>query len=622
MVGQLFKESTNKQKKGNPDGNFDHSFCSVDVVVWVSVFCSCSYRQLCSLVGTCHIGRNKSDLLTYDLRPFFFKYRASANRDCTIWPHSCGAFAYPVEPHPMTKLSIPRVGKKFVVCFLLASILHHQHVAYSQVLPVAPAANFVMNRAIGGVLTRVAIARGFAANDPRIAATLVGAGSSLTGVNVAATVAGVGLSIAGAPVWLTVAAGLGVFAVGSVLIAGKTSMSLSNDGLNVNASGTAVPPAYTPPAKTQSYDQWGDFYAALVSIYRLPDCYPSQACYAYPPLPKGNIPYQKNPYVQDTRSGPVAFVYWSLDELNNKYYPVKERSDKYGIFTIKTIIKWSVTPHVERATNGIGRLVGTLSTEVVCFSPASDCAKAIAGGDPQGWGLGPRLRPWNSDDEGLIIAPSELPNTYKSLDAAVQAVPPSSLVEKLAPDTLAKLADQAWMKAAAQPGYQGLPYSATQPVTTDDAVQWQTQNPTAAPTLGDMLTPANNPGTSSVPISQSVTADVPKDPKPDPAAVQNVNVVNAPKVDLGADPNIAAPTLETTPDALQTLYPLITLFPELKNYQTPQHTSECPKPQFNVFGKSFTMDSHCNLVEQNRLAIAAVMAVVWVLVGIFILLSA
>lgn len=79
---------------------------------------------------------------------------------------------------------------------------------------------------------------------------------------------------------------------------------------------------------------------------------------------------------------------------------------------------------------------------------------------------------------------------------------------------------------------------------------------------------------------------------------------------------------EYTPSAVEMLYPLFTLFPELKNYQAPQHSSDCPKPQFNVFGKTITMDSHCVLAEQNRLAIASIMTVVWILVSLFILLSA
>ncbi|MFZ6864693.1 hypothetical protein ACO0K7_18880 [Undibacterium sp. Ji67W] len=513
-------------------------------------------------------------------------------------------------------------AKKVFILILLTAFLYDQQRAYSQALPVAPAANFVMNRAIAGVITKTAIARGFAANDPRIAATLVGAGTSLTGLNVASTVAGVGLGIAGAPVWLTIAASLGIFAVGAAIVAGKTSLQLNDGSLVVDASGSVPPQPFQFSGYVPPYFPWNDELARGVSIYRLPDCFSSQACYAFPPLPSGTIPFQKQPYTQDTRVGSVVFVYWSLNELVQKYLLQKKVFPDIN-FDVTQIYKWVTEPHFETNANGISRLVGVLSVERNCTR--GTCVITQPNGsvsNPGGVTTLPQTRPWDSEEEHIIIDPVVTPNKFKNLDAASPAIPPESRTEPISPDTLAKLADQAWMKAAAQPEYKGVPYTPTQPIVTADAAKWQSENPKDTPKLGDLLRPANNPGNSSVPISQTVTADVPKDPKPDPAAVQNVNVVNAPKVDLGTDPNIAAPTLETTPDALVTLYPLITLFPELKNYQTPQHISECPKPQFSVFGKSFTMDSHCNLVEQNRLAIASVMAVVWVLVGIFILLSA
>src|ERR1035437_9276305 len=102
--------------------------------------------------------------------------------------------------------------KKLIVSFLIFALLFHQQNANAFVPPVA---NFVVNRAVAGILTRVVIARGLNAADPAIAATLVGAGTAISAVNVASTVAGVGLTIAGAPVWLTVVAGLGVFAIGA-----------------------------------------------------------------------------------------------------------------------------------------------------------------------------------------------------------------------------------------------------------------------------------------------------------------------------------------------------------------------------------------------------------------------
>lgn len=513
------------------------------------------------------------------------------------------------------------VVKKIFIIFLLTVMVYQQQRAYSQVLPVAPAANFVMNRAIGGVLTRVAITRGFAANDPRIAATLAGAGTSLTGLNIASTIAGVGLGIAGAPVWLTIAAGLGVFAVGSAIVAGKTSLKLNDGSLTVDASGSLTSQPYQFTGNAPQYFPWTDELARGTSVYRLPDCFASQACYAFPPLPSGTIPFQKQPYTQDTRIGSVAFVYWDVKELTQKYL-LQQKTFPDNNFEVTQTYKWVVEPHFETNANGDNRLVGILSVERTCtrgtcLIPQPDGSVS----NPGGITLTPQTRQWNSEEERIVIDPVAHPNNFKNLDSANGAIPPQARAEKVAPELLAKLSDQAWMKAAAQPGYQGLPYSVTQPVTATDVASWQAQNPNGAPTLGDLLTPANNPGTTAVPVSQNVVADPPSQ-NPNPAAVQNVAVVNAPKVDLGADPNIAAPTLEPTPGGLEILYPLFTLFPELKNYQAPQHASGCPKPEFNVFGKTITMDSHCALAEQHRLAIGSIMIVVWMLVSMFILLSA
>ncbi len=187
------------------------------------------------------------------------------------------------------------------------------------------------------------------------------------------------------------------------------------------------------------------------------------------------------------------------------------------------------------------------------------------------------------------------------------------------------------MKAAAQPNYQGLPYSITQPVTAADVSGWTSTNPTGVPTIGDLLVPASNPGVSVVPISPTVTVSPAPTPtpsqQPDPntnpgTGITNVNVVNNPRIDMGADPMTPDPTMETTPTSWQILAPLTSLFPELRNFQTPAHSSECPKPTFQIFQKSIVMDSHCTIAEQFRPQITSVMLTVWILVSLFIVLSA
>jgi len=302
--------------------------------------------------------------------------------------------------------------KRYFLFGLIALLLLREQQVHAQALPVAPAANFVMNRAVAGVITRAAVARGFAANDPRIAATMAGVGSSLTVVNVASTIAGVGLAVAGAPVWLTIAGGL------------------------------------------------------------------------------------------------------------------------------------------------------------------SDA-------------------------------------------------------------TLAQIANNAWQTAAAQPGYTGLPYVMTSPVTASDVAAWRpTASPTDVPTIDDLTRPASNVGTSTVTISTTVqpssTTNPTPTPTPTPTTSSNVSVVNTPNVnvvnkvsvDLGTDPSVSSPILEATPTAQMILNPLLNLFPSLRSFVVPSHSAECPKPSIALFDRSLVMDGHCTLLESIRPTLYAVMAFIWVLIALFIVLAA
>lgn len=516
----------------------------------------------------------------------------------------------------MKKLFALLAVKKAITLFALIAMLFQQYQVQAQALPVAPAANFVMNRAIGGILTRVAAARGFAANDPRIAATLVGAGSSLTAVNVASTAAGVGLAVAGAPVWLTVAAGLGVLAVGAAIVAGRTSLKLTDNYLIVDSPSASNAPGYSAGSVTDSAGYYKTAIDHGVKIYKSPSCYSTDFCGQFPPLPAGNIPYSID------GGNSVITAFFSLDEFAEKYIAWRNSlSLQYA-----QSMSWASPPSYEIAADGKRRMIADLKIDFIC-----DASKKYCGENAQPSGQ----LPWKSDIEHIDIAPTEGPAPFRSLAYAYPNISDGAKAEKLSNDTLAKLADQAWMKAAAQPGYQGLPYSVTQPVTVMDVATWKAENPVSAPTIGDLLTPANNPGTSVVPISPTVTVANPSpDPTPDPdpnptptptptpAPLQNVNVVNAPKIDLGPDPETPDPTLETAPTAWQILSPIMALFPQLKRYQAPAYAGECPKPSFEIFGKSIVMESHCTIAEQHRQIIFAVMLTTWLLVGLLIVLSA
>jgi hypothetical protein len=207
-----------------------------------------------------------------------------------------------------------------------------------------------------------------------------------------------------------------------------------------------------------------------------------------------------------------------------------------------------------------------------------------------------------------------------SIDQALAALSDASKQLTLSSEMLAAATNAIWQNAAAQPGYTGVPYSATDPVTSSQVANWAASNPSLAPSIGDFSSSIASGGSSSVPMgSPSQIGQQAINPsQASQANTQNITV----QVDLGPNPGIGSPQLEDTPTASMILQPLFNLFPSFKNFSVPQHSGECPKPAFDVFGKHLVMDSHCTLLEQQRTNIYNTMILVFVLAAIFIVMSA
>ena len=98
---------------------------------------------------------------------------------------------------------------------------------------------------------------------------------------------------------------------------------------------------------------------------------------------------------------------------------------------------------------------------------------------------------------------------------ALASLTPEQLAKPLNPEVVAQIADSAWKKAAAQPGYQGYPYDAANPITPADVTAYRTANPTAPwPTVGDALKPQPAPqgGTAGDPFTLPNSAAEPVTP--------------------------------------------------------------------------------------------------------------
>ncbi|WP_250501746.1 hypothetical protein [Caballeronia sp. AZ7_KS35] len=532
-----------------------------------------------------------------------------------------------------------------MLLFSLLCMLGSQQV-HAQAL-LAPAENFVINRAEAAIVSRVAIARGFAANDPRIAATMTAMGDASAALNIASTAAATGLGFLGAPVWLTVAAGLGALVAGSALAlhlatdssgsggqvaTGTVSVSRSSDGKSVLVSQpeprsladsyptTGIPaPAQPAPSAMQSPIDHGVMVQGAV-IYSTSNCMSGDTCSAYPPMPSGQLNYVRNyqteVVVLRTLSDVQAYDAYE-QQYNSASGVVGQSGYDQGFYdAISTTVYWK--------TSADGTSVTLYEDRTIKQRDANGNPQLVTNSQPASWWLpGPGVKPLSGNDLSQI---------YPQLtDAAKKA--------QVDPMTLAQMVNMTWQRASMQPGYQGLPYSVSSPVTSADVQPWVQANPSSAPTLDDLFRPAADPNAQTVPISPTVTpstspstdpttnpgtnpsTDPTTDPttSTNPCAVPHACVMD---VDVRGDPGAPAPTLENTPTIDMILGPIFNLFPDLKAWTVPAHTGSCPTPSFDAFGHTYTMTTQCDLAEKYRTEITTVMTAVFALAALFIVLRA
>ena len=92
-------------------------------------------------------------------------------------------------------------------------------------------------------------------------------------------------------------------------------------------------------------------------------------------------------------------------------------------------------------------------------------------------------------------------------------------------------------------------------------------------------------------------------------------------LDLGQYPEASEPQLEPV-EASAILQPIFDLFPALQNYHVPDHESECYRPTFELWGKEYVIESHCDLLEQHRDLLKSVCSVLWAIAALFVFLKA
>lgn len=443
-----------------------------------------------------------------------------------------------------------------------------------------------VNKAVAQTVEKAAIRRGFAANDPKVLATFSSVATIASGV--AADVAVTAAAAASAPVWLSVAAGLGAAAIVGGLAYGAYKVFFDDDSSQAKfvlrgSSGSPVS-AVDPPTGSNVYVQNGiqtDGAGHLVGSTRL------------------RIPTYS----------PFGF---------------------HGV----TVYCDEPTICMQMAVQGWINLGG--GTGAVFDVPCSAEVNSVITCGASRIGSGGNTKPQSSWLKGtyqfeMSNNPFYSPTIKGKISEIADAIPQTELNKPADASVIASLANMLWQRAASQPGYQGVPYSVTDPVTTADAASVQSTNSSTWPTNSELIAPVASGAGQPVSISPSITPGQPSTtPGTETGIGTNVNVVNTPtvnvankvQVDLGTDPGISTPALESIPTAKMILDPLLNLFPTLKNFSVPSHEAVCPKPTLKLFGQSLSMSAHCDLLESIRATLYATMAFVWTAIAMFIILRA
>jgi hypothetical protein len=202
-------------------------------------------------------------------------------------------------------------------------------------------------------------------------------------------------------------------------------------------------------------------------------------------------------------------------------------------------------------------------------------------------------------------------------------VTPQNLNAPVAPKVMADLLNKLWSNAAAQPGYDGLPFNSADPVTEAEARAVLNANPALWPSVGEL----NNPACPTCYAGQEIAINIPENgslPSTDPGyqPVPGTSPGTSPTLDLGPNPATPQPALETAPSAASIIEPLFSWFPGLTSLTVNVGGASCPTDTVNVLDTQLVLDQHCAMMEQHRALIGAVMLAVWTMAAAVVLLRA
>ncbi|MDH4447356.1 MAG: hypothetical protein QE488_06930 [Acidovorax sp.] len=170
--------------------------------------------------------------------------------------------------------------------------------------------------------------------------------------------------------------------------------------------------------------------------------------------------------------------------------------------------------------------------------------------------------------------------------------------QPIAAASLAQMVNAMFLQAANRAGYSGINYF---PITAADAAG--ALQPGEVVPLSSITSPVVAGGAGTVPGNPTAPG-------------------GSATLDLGPNPNIAQPGLEGIPTAAQIMAPVFDLFPSLRNFQVPGHTSQCPALSIPLWGQDISTNKHCELIEGQRAALGAAALVGWSIAALIIVLGA
>ena len=418
-----------------------------------------------------------------------------------------------------------------------------------------------MMPAISALVGAAAAAEGFVANDPRIAATVAAIGATAAGF--ASSLAAAAGSAVGAVPWVAVAASAGIGA----LLAGVPT-TLGNDTLTawkINSDGTVT--------TTRSASSSGNPFPPITSGVDLWCTY--SFC-------GGSVLAAAQAFAQANYPGGGG---QSASAVS---------CDGSGTCTIQIY-------------SSSGSLAGTTQVSPghssVAYSGANCDSGLLSGSTCM-----------------TYVPPPPPPPVTGSPTSAAAGTSSSDAADTLNPVMLADTVNALWLDAAQGSGYNGLPYPVNAPILPSQAGTIETELGGSAPTVGSFTSGAGTlSGTSSSAPFGTTGASTGTGASAVPAAT---NPGSGAEVNLGPDPGVGLPSLESTPTAAQILAPLLNLMPDLRSFSVPAHGAVCSPLVIPFFDKSLSTTAHCDLAEKVRPELHGAMLLVYSLVALFIVLAA